>query len=347
MVSARGSKYQARVKEPRGKYHRYSFDTYLQADNWERQARSALSRGEPIMPPSKIDNEKSSILNFFDEHSEYVFGSGKSRTAFNRLTKSFPSLTIQDLQSLHLTKAVMAWKKEGLAPASINNYLSNIVSLYKHAVSLEVTHGELNVPWQSLNNSHSRDKVLHEEEEQLLFSKLDRMELYGYKYLFQFMIDTGCRVSEILEDTQADTLPITWDNVSVSAGGTLEDPYNVASKQKIAVVSIMDTKTGAKGKRTIPLTPRAAQALLWSKDSGHIRPFGITYRGASAVLKELRGNDKDLILYTFRHTCATRLTKRGAPLHRIQKFMGHQDIATTLKYAKLHNEDLYELADLL
>ena len=45
-VAARGSKFQARVKEPSGgKYHRVTFDTLEAAEFWERKAQEAIKDG--------------------------------------------------------------------------------------------------------------------------------------------------------------------------------------------------------------------------------------------------------------------------------------------------------------
>ena len=56
---------------------------------------------------------------------------------------------------------------------------------------------------------------------------------------------------------------------------------------------------------------------------------------------------RDVVVYTFRHTCATRLVQRGADIRRVKDWMGHGNIETTMRYAKLVPEDIYGLADIL
>ena len=55
----------------------------------------------------------------------------------------------------------------------------------------------------------------------------------------------------------------------------------------------------------------------------------------------------DVVLYTTRHTCASRLVQRGADIRRVMQWMGHTNLNTTLKYAKLTPTDIFKLETLL
>jgi len=46
-------------------------------------------------------------------------------------------------------------------------------------------------------------------------------------------------------------------------------------------------------------------------------------------------HDKQFVVHSLRHTCASRLIQRGVPLAVVQKWMGHRAIQTTLRYAHL------------
>jgi hypothetical protein len=56
---------------------------------------------------------------------------------------------------------------------------------------------------------------------------------------------------------------------------------------------------------------------------------------------------KDVVLHTFRHTCASRLVQAGVDIVRVQKWLGHKDIKTTMIYAKLAPGDLDVAANVL
>jgi len=114
------------------------------------------------------------------------------------------------------------------------------------------------------------------------------------------------------------------------------------------LITLWKTKTGKP--RTIPLTPRAVEALEWSREEGHVRPFDAVSYEAFKQYVVRRANDlqmRDVVVYTFRHTCAARLVQRGADIMRVKQWMGHSNIETTLGYAKLAPEDIYALSDLL
>ncbi|WP_173489390.1 tyrosine-type recombinase/integrase, partial [Marinobacterium sp. xm-d-509] len=101
---------------------------------------------------------------------------------------------------------------------------------------------------------------------------------------------------------------------------------------------------------------RAKNAFLASKQRGEKRPFGDmrtdtmskNFREVVAFLgKDGLMDTKDVVLYTLRHTCASRLVQRGADLRRVMQWMGHTNINTTLRYAKLTPTDIFNLKDLL
>jgi site-specific recombinase XerD len=58
-------------------------------------------------------------------------------------------------------------------------------------------------------------------------------------------------------------------------------------------------------------------------------------------------HDKEFIPYALRHTCASRLVQRGVPLTVIQKWLGHESIRVTQRYAKIRPEDLFAAVDVL
>jgi site-specific recombinase XerD len=57
--------------------------------------------------------------------------------------------------------------------------------------------------------------------------------------------------------------------------------------------------------------------------------------------------DEDYFIYTFRHTCASRLVQRGIDLYRVQIWLGHSVPQMTQRYAKFAPDQLSELAAVL
>jgi len=176
---------------------------------------------------------------------------------------------------------------------------------------------------------------------------LDHWGLTDHARLTELLIDTGCRLGEIIEG-EAKASPVRWSEISTGAGGTIAPMRDPKTGQMREVIRLMRTKTDVP--RTLPLTDRAVRALTFSKAQGHRSPFcsldhWLFYSKFKQAAQHL-GMD-DVIPYTLRHTCASRLVQRGADLRRVQTWMGHSSLDMTLRYAKLVPTDIFELGDIL
>ncbi len=99
----------------------------------------------------------------------------------------------------------------------------------------------------------------------------------------------------------------------------------------------------------MPLTQRV-QAMLKRRAGKPGGPFvDETYRSVRHRLEkvtELLDWD-DVTFHTFRHTTASRLVQRGVDLRRVQTWMGHKAISTTIRYAHLAPNDLADVVKFL
>lgn len=57
--------------------------------------------------------------------------------------------------------------------------------------------------------------------------------------------------------------------------------------------------------------------------------------------------DPNFVPHILRHTCCTRLMQKGAPVKKVQLFMGHKSINTTMRYTHLFPQDIFDLPSLL
>ena len=78
---------------------------------------------------------------------------------------------------------------------------------------------------------------------------------------------------------------------------------------------------------------------------GHIKlpheRFGIT--GVETMIRETgqrAGVSGRAHPHRFRHTFATRALNKGIPLEQVQQLLGHEQLDTTLIYAKVAREDV-------
>jgi len=108
------------------------------------------------------------------------------------------------------------------------------------------------------------------------------------------------------------------------------------------MVSYGSQKTGVE--ETVPLLPVALEIIKKYNDHPYclaenkLLPVNSNFR-YNAYLKELAvicGISKDLTTHTARHTFATIITlENDVPIETIGKMLGHKDLRSTQKYAKI------------
>lgn len=160
------------------------------------------------------------------------------------------------------------------------------------------------------------------EEKMLRFLK-DR-EAYLFHDFCVAMIDTGARSGELLKLAREDL-----------SGGN---------------ATFWETKNGSF--RTVPLTQRV-QSILNNRQDTNGKPFGgLTQRKIRYWWNEMKiffqlTEVEDLVPYCMRHTCASRLARRGVNATIIQKWMGHSTLLITQRYVHMHGCDLEMARDVL
>ena len=349
MARRRGSSWQGSLKTP-SKYHRYSFPSEALALAWEAQARAEHKAGAPITPPAEGSQDRVTLSTFFKTQRDVIWPGTLPRNvesnqrAVEKLLGA--TLPLSQITGRSLMGMVSDMRRAGQAGSTINTRLSHLRVLLRHASRLGLVEGTLDYPWQP-KGDNSRMRFLTEQEETALLRLLEHWGLPEVKDLVATLIDTGCRPSELVTGESLGA-PVKWSEVSVSAGGTAPDVNDPATGLARATLALMRTKTGKY--RVLPLTDRARDALLASKARGDARPFGnLRSDEVSGIIRRAADHlgMPDVVLYTMRHTCASRLVQRGADLHRVMKWMGHTNITTTLRYAKLTPTDIFALGDML
>jgi integrase/recombinase XerC len=133
---------------------------------------------------------------------------------------------------------------------------------------------------------------------------------------------TGIRLNELIDLRRGD-LDL--------AGGRLRIDQGKGHRDRIVYLS--DTAQHALGRYLAALPPQAPEAPLFYRAEG--APLG--YRWVQSRLQEL-GNEAGVAHvspHRLRHTFATRMVNQGVPITTIQKLLGHGDLNTTQRYAKV------------
>ncbi|OAM52942.1 integrase [Methylovorus sp. MM2] len=245
---------------------------------------------------------------------------------FNRLVRFLDRATlIRDVTSPLIWEVIGELRDDSYPDSTINRSLAVLSTILKMARDDWEVLGKIpKVP--KLDEGSGRLRWLQEGEEEVITDWFRAKGDNDMGDLIEVLLDTGCRVSEVLELRNNDVL--------------LDDRMLVLRK----------TKKGSWD--TQPLTNRALQ-IFARRTKMFDLPFGGLTRHAAIhrfhTMKKHCGfeSDKELILHTMRHTTASRLVMKGTDLKRVQEFMRHADINTTLRYAKLSTKEKLKTAEVL
>lgn len=309
MARQRGVKWQADAIV-NGRRVRPTFATKDQAEAFEKASAQMASLAE------------ATIGKLFPEYGAYLWEGKKdwsnSKSIVNDLIRRLkPETRIFDITD-EVVEDLKTDMSEELAQQTVNNKLAKLSKLMKRAQRKKLITAlpviELYPPQEE-----GRLRFLTEVEEERLLSHLDEQD----QHIVRFLVYTGARWGEMMK--------LEWRDV--------QEP----------VLTLYHTKNGRS--RSVPLTGPVREALSWSEAEGHDTPFAwVHYKNFRSRLYKARTKAKlggDVVIHTFRHTCASRLVQRGVDLRRVKDWMGHLRFETTLRYAKLRPDDLLEAASVL
>lgn len=117
------------------------------------------------------------------------------------------------------------------------------------------------------------------------------------------------------------------------------EPRDVAGRW----VRLEKTKTDTP--RDIPIVPALANELRTLVERGGIK-YSTFVEQLRAAAKDA-GEDTGITPHCLRHTTATRLVLKGVHLEKVRQFMGHRNIATTMKYTHVSPQHIEDLGEIL
>ncbi|QWV98649.1 site-specific integrase [Geomonas nitrogeniifigens] len=243
----------------------------------------------------------------------------KTKRLAERAMELIGDIPISKIEDQSIKRMVKKLEDSGVKGATINRYLATMKTLLRH-------HQQ---PWEHIKlkkESKGRIRVLSKEEEMTVVSLLRDTD-HGKKRshypeaadLIEVLVDTGCRLSEVLNLKYED---INWDTNLISIW------INKGDKP-----------------RSIPMTKRVRGILLARQEGNWIKPFSIDIYQAQKAWNWVRkrmmlDDDREFVMHALRHTCATRLLNRGVDLYVVKEYLGHSLIQVTERYSHLSPDKL-------
>lgn len=172
-----------------------------------------------------------------------------------------------------------------------------------------------------IDKKSARQALSAEELERLR----DACKGYREKALVEFLVSTGCRLSEVAQ-LNTDDLNINDRTVVVTGKGDKDRPVYFSVRARLMLQEYIKERKGGTGlfvsTKTpyLPLKQRAIQRIIHT-------------------VSERAGLAGRVHPHLLRHTFATQALNSGMDVTVIQRLLGHEDIATTQIYAAM-NEDV-------
>lgn len=234
------------------------------------------------------------------------------------LRKPLATVTTTDIRMF------LAQRCKNMMPSSINGQISILKSFFGWLVNEEYIPKN---PMLQIKQTKEPKRLRHamsDEEVELLRQacKTDRE-----KALIEFLISTGCRLSEIVGVNKED---LNWQemNLNVVGKGNKERKVYFDVKTKLLLKNYLNTRTDDN------------VALFVTGRNPHSRLGGRSIEKEIKNVAKRAGFEKSIFPHLFRHSFATQKLNSGMSLPVLQHIMGHETPATTQIYAELLEENI-------
>lgn len=304
---------------PSGKRIRKQFSSQLAAEQWEKSFKAEGNGGDTL-----IDYVRPRVDMVWERGSKH----GAKQFRHLQLIHKYMPCPMADINQKRVNDLISSLQANGDTGGTINRKLAALSKALKYAKDEGAYTNEL-PRFTRQREPRGRIRYLDWDEEKKLSLALSEFNP-RYPDFVAFMCDTGVRCSNGID--------LLWKDVKLPTQG---------SNQR-GQITLWETKQGEP--QTVPLSARAAEVLA-RQDRNESGPF--KWLNPWTLRKHIKeaaisvGLGDDIVIHTFRHTCASRLVMQGVDIRRVQKFMGHKTITITLRYAHLAPKELESCVDAL
>lgn len=353
-ISQRGNAFRVRMQDAaQGKTITGTFPTRDRAEAFEQLCILHRAQGIP-MPDAQSVKDGGNVGLFF-KYVDPIWGGTKTETESLKMTKALvkwfgENSSITSITASKISEYVKECKRKGNANATLNRKMSCLSMLLSHAKKLGVITDLPEIP--RYKESQGRIRFLTDTERKLILQTFELFNDYEAVAVTKFLLAQGNRCGEAMAThrNSGQGYPLEWKDIS-EPWGTAPTRIHVddktGEKTEYPVVTFWLTKNG--NPRTLPLLKPAQEALDYTKSLGWSKPFeGINYNVYYSRWRRMRRHlnlqdDPDFVPHVLRHTVASEFVMRGVDLKRVQEWLGHLTIQTTMRYAHLAPSSLFSM----
>ena len=223
-----------------------------------------------------------------------------------------------------------------IASSTISKVHKLLAAAYKKAVQLRIIGLNPMDTVESVRPHYKEKGVFTWREIGRIFRAIDKIaanksntrQRYDFRLIFMLLLETGCRVGELLA--------LRWEDINFNKREIRIHATKVRDKQEFN-----DTKTKA-GNRFVPILSDKLLARLknYRKKDSIIKMQGFIFEDSSGGAMEYRRitgywkRIKEITgivgnVHMFRHTFATYLLEKGIPVAEVSRILGHADATIT------------------
>lgn len=236
----------------------------------------------------------------------------------SRITKSTAKINTDDIRGyINYLSSVRE-----LADTSLQTHINSLRAFFTWLMVEEKIRKNPMAKIRSLkiDKKHARQALTAEELERLR----DACKDYREKALVEFLVSTGCRLSEVA-GLSFDDLNFIDRSVKVHGKGDKDRDVYFSVRAGLMLQEYKAIRKGGEGLFVgskapyATLKPRAIQRII-------------------KAISERAGLSSKVHPHLLRHAFATLAINSGMDVTALQKLLGHEDLATTQIYAKMNKE---------
>lgn len=234
---------------------------------------------------------------------------------FRQINKPIKNITTNDIR-VYLYKVQT---QRGLSNRSLDSRRTIINAFFEWCCNEE---------YVDRNPCRTIKKIKYETKERKPLTAIELEQLRNAcatardKAMVEFLYSTGCRVTEIVNINKSDVNFETKEVVLFGKGNKHRTSY-LNARAELALKNYLDSRDDNN------------DALFVSDRHPHNRLKKNAIEKRIGQLGEIAQIERKIFPHLIRHTTATNGLNRGMKVEEVQKMLGHENISTTMIYAKV------------